>query len=237
MSQTDVSPQPTTSRRSGLVPKLDFTAARNQMVDTQLRPVQVSDVRILKAMRELPRERFVPESSATLAYADRGVKIGPGRVLIEPCTIARMLQSAAPQRGEKVLVVAAGTGYAAAVLATLGLEVTALEENPELAAEGARICAELAPAVRFETGPLSAGWEAGAPYDLIVIDGAVRLLPDALGRQLAASGRLVTVLCPEGDVGRAVLAEASTHGLRARTQFDATTPLIPELSPEPGFTF
>ena len=218
-------------------PVADTAAARNRMVDTQIRPVQVHDPRIIKAMRELPRERFVPADQQTLAYADRGIRLQAGRVLMEPRIIARMIQVAVPHAGEKALVVAAGTGYGAALLAALGLHVTALEQDPGLAAEGARICAEWSPGVRFEVGPLTAGWKPGAPYDLIVIDGAVRALPAALETQLTPAGRLAAVLWPEDRVGTVVLAEASTHGLRARPQFDATTALIAELAPAAKFTF
>lgn len=223
--------------RTQLTDAPDLVSTRNRMVDTQIRPLQVHDPRIIKAMRELPRERFVPAASAGLAYADRGVMLGAGRVLMEPRIIARMLQVAVPHLGEKALVVAAGTGYAAALLAVLGLHVTALEQDAQLAADGARICAEWAPAVRFEVGPLAAGWKPGAPYDLIVIDGAVRALPEALGGQLAPAGRVAAVLWPEGRVGCVVLAEASSHGLRARPQFDAATALIAELAPLPKFAF
>ena len=234
MSQIDARPPPATAP--------DFVQTRNRMVDTQIRPLQVNDARIIKAMRLLPRERFVPADCAAIAYADRAVRLGSGpstsgRVLMEPRIIARMLQVAVPRSGEKVLVVAAGTGYSAALLATLGLWVTALEQDPLLAAEGKRLCAELAPTVRFETGPLASGWATGAPYDLILIDGGVRALPAALAGQLSAEGRLAAVLLPEGRVGTVVLAEASTHGLRTRPQFDATTPLIPELAPVPRFDF
>ena len=213
------------------------TIARNRMVDTQIRPVQVSNPRIIKAMRSLPRERFVPAGSAGLSYADRAVKLGGGRVLMEPRITGRMLQVAVPRSGEKALVVAAGTGYAAALLAMLGLDVIALEQDAELAARGARICSELGLAPRFVVGALAGGWPAEAPYSLILIDGAVRALPEALASQLAPEGRLAAVLWPEGRVATAILAEASTHGLRARPQFDAATALIPELAPAPQFSF
>ncbi len=229
MSQTDA------TTRLATAP--DYAQARNRMVDTQIRPVQVNDPRILKAMRALPRERFVPADAATLAYADRPIKLRDARVLMEPRIIARMLQVAVPHAGEAALVVGAATGYAAALLAALGVRVTALEQDPALAAEGARLCAELAPSVSCRLGPLRSGWAADAPYDLIVIDGAVRALPEALAAQLAPSGRLTAVLWPEGRCGTAVLAEASTHGLRARPQFDASTPLIPELAPAARFSF
>ena len=216
---------------------LDQVQARNRMVDTQVRPLQVNDPRIIKAMREVPRERFVPDERTAIAYADRGVPLSPGRVLMEPRIIARLLQAAVPRTGERALVVAAGTGYSSVLLASLGLSVVALEQDPDLAERGAALCRDLAPTVRFVTGSLSDGWPDRAPYDLILIDGAVRTLPDGLSAQLAAGGRLATVLWPLNKVGSGVLAEHSTHGLRARQQFDASTPLIPELVAAPRFSF
>ncbi len=211
--------------------------ARNQMVDSQIRPVQVSDARILNAMRDVPRERFVPPAAASLAYADRGISLGDGRVLMEPRIIARMLQVAVPRGGETALVLAAGTGYASVLLARLGVQVTALEQNARLAERGAGLCAELAPTIRYVRGTLSEGWTAGAPYSLILIEGAVCALPPALATQLATGGRLVGVVSPPGKVGVAVLAEASSGGLRGRPKFDAATALIPELAPAPSFDF
>nr|WP_321986580.1 protein-L-isoaspartate O-methyltransferase [uncultured Lichenicoccus sp.] len=215
----------------------DLAQARNRMVDTQVRPVQVSDPRIIKAMREVPRERFVPAGRVAIAYADRGVALSAGRVLMEPRIIARLLQSAVPLGGERALVVGAATGYSAVLLGRLGLSVVALEQDPALAALGAALCREFAPSVRFVTGDLLEGFADAAPYDLILVDGAVRSLPDALAGQLAAGGRLAAVLWPLGNVGSGVLAEHSTHGLRARQQFDASTPLIPELLAAPRFSF
>ncbi len=228
MSQSDAHPSP---------PTQEYVSARNQMVDSQIRPLQVNDARILKAMREVPRERFVPPAAAGFAYADRAVPLGGGRVLMEPRIIGRMLQVASPRAGERALVVAAGTGYAAVLLARLGLTVIALEQDAALAGRGAAICAALAPTIRFETGPLQAGWADASPYELILIDGAVRTLPPVLAGQLAAAGRLAAVLWPEAQVGTVVLAEASNGGLRGRPQFDASTPLIPELAPRPAFAF
>ena len=179
----------------------------------------------------------MPPGSAGLAYADRAVGIGHGRVLMEPRITARLLQVAVPRAGERALVVGAGTGYAAALLSMLGLDVVALEQNPDLAAQGAKLCAGFGLSLRFETGPLAHGWADAAPYALILIDGAVRALPEAMAAQLAPEGRLACVLWAEGRVGTGILAEASTHGLRARPQFDAATPLIPELAPAPRFSF
>ena len=228
---------PESAKPSASGERLELVQARNRMVDTQVRPVQVSDPRIIKAMREVPRERFAPEGREALAYADIGVPLAAGRVLMEPRIIARLLQSAVPLGGERALVVGAGTGYSAVLLARLGVSVVALEQDAALAARGVILCKELAPTVRFVTGPLLDGFSSAAPYDFILIDGAVRILPDALTSQLAPGGRLAAVLWPQGRVGSGVLAEHSTHGLRARQQFDASTPLIPELVPAPRFSF
>ncbi len=151
-----------------------FADARNRMVDSQVRPNKVTDPRILAAMRHLPRERFIPPDLAALAYADADVPLGAGRVLIEPMVIARLLQLAAVAVGERTLVVGAGTGYGAAVLAACGARVTALEESAPLLAIARSILAELAPGVSLVSGPLAAGWPPGAPYDVILIEGAVR---------------------------------------------------------------
>lgn len=219
----------------------DTEFARHRMVDTQIRPVKVSDPRILKIMRDLPRERFVPADRAPIAYTDQNISLGDGRVLTEPRVIARLVQSLVPRRGERALVVGAGTGYAACMLAAIGIDVVALEQNQTLADLGRALVAELAPAVRYQVGPLSNGCGEHGPYDLILIDGAVRAIPDALAAQLAPGGRMCGVLAIEGRVATAFLAEASPAGgvatLKARPQFDASTPVLPELAPAPAFSF
>ncbi|MGI4745295.1 MAG: protein-L-isoaspartate O-methyltransferase family protein [Janthinobacterium lividum] len=221
------------------VPDTEF--ARHRMVDTQIRPVKVNDPRILKIMRDLPRERFVPAVRAPIAYTDQNISLGDGRVLTEPRVIARLVQSLVPRRGERALVVGAGTGYAACLLEALGLDVVALEQNLNLAALGRVLVAELAPAVRYQVGQLSDGCAEYGPYDLILIDGAVREIPGALAAQLAPGGRMCGVLALQGRVATAFLAEASPAGgiatLKARPQFDAATPLLPELAPVPAFSF
>ena len=216
----------------------DFTDARTRMVDSQIRPNKVSDPRILAAMRALPRERFLPPGLAPRAYSDDDVPLGGGRVLMEPMVIARLVQLLAPEAGMRALVVAAGTGYGAALLAACGVRVTALEDDPALRAIAARVLLTEAPGVDLVAGPLGAGWPAGAPYDLILIEGAVREIPPALGAQLRADGgRLVTVRQVAGAVGQAVLAEPTLGGLRARPMFDCATPPIPSLLAKPGFVF
>jgi protein-L-isoaspartate(D-aspartate) O-methyltransferase len=215
-----------------------FAEARNRMVDSQIRPNRVTDPRITGAMRRLPRERFLLPDLASLAYADEDVPLGNGRVLMQPMAISRLVQLAAPIRGERALVVAAGVGYGAAVLAACGLRVTALEEDPALLALARHALTEVAPDVSVVSGMLSAGWPTGAPYDVILLEGAVRTIPPALAQQLRNNGgRLVTVLCTDGRTSQAVLAEASGAGLRAQPMFDCPSPLLPSLLPAPAFAF
>ncbi len=217
----------------------DYVLARNLMVDGQLRPTRVNDARILEVMRSLPREAYLPPALAALAYIDDDVKLGGGRVLLKPLVIARLVQLSRPRAGEAALVVGSGTGYSAAILAACGVHVTALEEDPALLA-----LAQAAPGVPDSTGSvtvvqgrLAQGHDAGAPYDLVLIEGAVREIPEVIGRQVGEHGRLVAIICPPGGTGVAVLAEPSIGGLRAHAQFDASAPLLPGLSPPPGFSF
>jgi protein-L-isoaspartate(D-aspartate) O-methyltransferase len=217
---------------------LDFADARNRMVDSQIRPNKVTDPRITAAMRRIARERFVPAAATALTYADEDVPLGQGRVLTEPMVIARLTQLAAPLAGERALVVAAGAGYGAAVLAACGVHVTALEEVPELLSLARQALATEAPDVELVSGPLAAGWAAGAPYDIILIEGAVRDVPASIAAQLREeAGRLVTVRTLTGNVGQAILAERTVAGLRSRAAFDCATPLIPGLLPAPSFVF
>jgi protein-L-isoaspartate(D-aspartate) O-methyltransferase len=215
-----------------------FAAARNHMVDSQIRPNKVNDARIIGAMRQLPRERFLPPQLGSLAYADEDVALGDGRVLLEPTVIARLVQLTAIIAGERALVVASGTGYGAALLAACGARVTALEEVASLQAVARGILAELAPSVGLVTGPLAAGWPPGAPYDVILIEGAVRDIPPAIAEQLhQETGRLVAVLTGGAGLCQAVLAEATAVGLRPQPMFDCATAPIPSLLPSPGFIF
>ena len=212
----------------------DFVLARNLMVDGQLRPSQVTDRRILDAMRSLPRESYLPAAQADLAYIDDDIALGGGRAMLKPLVLARLVQLARPRAGEAALVVGAGTGYGAALLAACGVQVTALEQDAVLVALARTNPNRLVTVVE---GPLAEGMSAGAPYDLVMIEGAVREIPEAIGRQVSANGRLVTVLWPDGGAGVGVIAEPSVGGLRARAAFDASGPLLPGLQPAPRFAF
>jgi protein-L-isoaspartate(D-aspartate) O-methyltransferase len=156
--------------------------------------------------------------------------------MMKPLVLARLVQLASPRAGEAVLVVGAGSGYGTAVVAACGAQVTALEEDPALLALAEAALRGVA-GVTLVRGPLTEGWPAGAPYDLVLIEGSVRALPERIGRQVAQTGRLVAVLAPEAGRSAAVLAEPSIGGLAVRPMFDAVAPKLPSLWPAPSFTF
>jgi protein-L-isoaspartate(D-aspartate) O-methyltransferase len=220
----------------------DYTDARNNMVDSQIRPNRVTDPRVLDAMRSLPREQFVPPHLSAVAYIDEDLPLGGGRVLLEPLLTARLVQSARVKPGERVLMVAAGTGYGAAVMAACTTNVTALEEDDALMAIALRVLPRVAASVHLVNGRLAAGLPGEKLWDAIVIEGAVAAIPDTFAGQLSPHGRLVTIVRPAGaPTGRLVLAEpvatAAGHRLRSRELFDSATPLIPSLVPAPSFVF
>ena len=215
-----------------------YADARKRMVDSQIRPNKVTDPRVLAAMRHLPRERFLPEGLDALAYSDEDVPLGSGRFLMEPMVLARLVQIAEPREGDRALVVAAGTGYGAAVLSQCGPRVTAVEEDQHLLAIARDALGAEAPGVNLVTGALGDGWAAGAPYDIILIEGAVRDIPPAIAKQLKTDGgRLVAVIAGAGRTNQAVLAEATSVGLRMQPVFDCATPALPSLRPAPEFVF
>lgn len=213
--------------------------ARKFMVDGQLRPNKVTDARLLAAMGRLPRESFVPAASRARAYADDAVPLAPGRGMMAPMVLARLIQAAAPALGESALVVGAGIGYAAAVLADMGLVVTALEQDRALLdlAQPALAAALPGARPRMVEGTLAAGHPAGAPYDVILFDGAVAVLPAELDAQLAEGGRLAAVFVQPGRVATATLGRKLGGQLFLTPIMDATAPMLPGFVPEPGFVF
>jgi protein-L-isoaspartate(D-aspartate) O-methyltransferase len=229
---------------ANVLPDSFLIDARNWMVDSQVRPNRVSDPRILDAMRHLPRERFLPDAQLALAYADQNVPLGGGRVLLQPMALARLVQAAEPVAHEKVLVVAAGTGYSAALFAALGCDVTALEEPGVLLDQAKTALAAIVPSVRLVSGALPAGWPAGAPYDIILIDGAVPEVPLTVANQLnRQTGRLLTIVAPSASAGGihrtglAVQAEPTPAGVSQRALFDFLCPILPGFAASPAFQF
>ncbi len=205
---------------------------REAMIDRQLRPTGVNDPAVLAAFRAVDRARFVPPAAASLAYADAAVPIAPGRVLLEPMVLGLLLTHARVHAGERVLVVGAGMGYSAAVLAALGCRVTALEVDEGLAATARG----LLEGVEVVTGPLAAGWPAGAPYDLILIDGAAAELPADLLAQ-GEGGRLAGVIVGDDRVAGATVGRI-VGGHFAGTAFAETgAPVLPGFARAPAFVF
>ena len=211
-------------------PVPDFAAARAAMVDTQLRPQGVNYPPVVEAMARVPREQFVAEEARPLAYIDRNVPIGDGRMMSGPVVVGLLLTEMTPLAGERALVVGCGTGYSAAVLGAIGLAVTGLECSAELASRAR------ANGIDVVEGPLEDGWKKGAPYQLILIDGAVEYIPDAIVAQLTAHGRLGTALVDRG-ICRLAVGRRAGKGFGIRTMADAGAAALPGFAKPRTFTF
>jgi protein-L-isoaspartate(D-aspartate) O-methyltransferase len=218
---------------------VDFAQARRTMVDSQVRPSDVTDLKLIAAMLEVPREQFVPAARRAIAYLDMDVPVDGqgGRALLNPMVLAKLLQAAGIGEGDRVLDVGCATGYSAAVLAKLAGHVVALEEDAALA----RIASETLAATRVATvsvasGPLHKGWEQDAPYDVIVVEGASEVVPAALLAQLKDGGRLVAVI-GSGPMGKATIYRSAGGGATGQTLFDATAPLLPGFARPAAFVF
>lgn len=215
---------------------IDYTAARQNMVLSQLEPNRVTDPAVTAAMGSVPRERFVPAALAGVAYIDEDIEVAAGRFLMEPMVLGRLLQEARVQARDVVLDIGGGTGYSAAVLARLAASVVALEDDPDLARRAAQALAALGIDAAVVTGPLAAGRPDQAPFDVILLNGAVPSVPSALLDQLADGGRLMAV------VGQAPACRAMQFVRRgdrtvSRVLFDAATPALPGFAAPRSFVF
>jgi len=204
----------------------DFSLARRVMVENQLRPEGVTDRAVLAAMGSIAREDFVPAEARAFAYFDRPLKIGAGRAMMPPAALGRLLSALAPRAGERALVVGAGTGYSAALLRSIGLDVVALESDQALAAAGTEIT----------VGDLDKGWAKGAPYDLLLLDGAVEQIPAELIRQLREGGRLGGAIIDRG-IARLVVGRVAGGSLGLRSLADADVEPLPGFERPRAFTF
>jgi len=200
------------------------------MVESQLRPQGVTDPRVLDAMASVQRENFLPDRTRPLAYVDRSVAIGDGRFLPSPAVLGRLLTEMMLEPGQHVLVVGAGTGYSSAVLNHAGLSVVALESSAELADRARDL------GIDVVEGPLAAGWKKLAPYDRILIDGAVESIPDTIVDQLADGGRLGTALVDRG-ITRLTVGRKAGGAFGCLSLGDAGTPVLPGFSKPEVFTF
>lgn len=219
----------------------DTALQRKNMVESQVRPSDVTDRRITAAMQDIARENFVPSGLAGLAYMDDPLTVAPGRSLMAPRTFARLLQLANVDAGEKVLIVGALAGYSAAIVARLSAKVVALEADAAIAATAkATLDAADVANVTIATGPFTDGWAAAAPYDVIIIEGGFEALSPRLLSQLAPGGRLVGVDL-SGGVGRAVHIEmvgSKDHETTSRrVAFEASATCLPGFARTKAFTF
>jgi protein-L-isoaspartate(D-aspartate) O-methyltransferase len=218
---------------------VDFAQARRTMVDSQVRPSDVTDLKLIAAMLDVPREQFVPAARRAVAYLDMDVPVGEAgaRALLKPMVLAKLIQAAGIAEGDRVLDVGCATGYSAAVLAKLAGQVVALEDDTALA----RIASETLAAtgvshVAIASGPLHEGCEHDAPYDVIVLEGASEVVPAALLAQLKDGGRLVAVI-GSGPMGKATIFRKSGGSATGQTLFDATAPLLPGFARPAAFVF
>ena len=217
---------------------MDHAAARRNMVTGQIMTNRVTDERLIEAMADIPRERFVPHARRGVAYVDEDVEIAPGRYLMEPMVLARLVQEAGITADDVVLDVGCGTGYATAVMARLAATVIALDVDEALAAEAERALSAVgADNAIVVSGPLAEGHARQAPYDVILMGGAVDHLPQALADQLAEAGRVVGVLREPGTMGQATLWARHRGVLSSRRLFEVSLPALPGIARPARFEF
>ena len=216
----------------------DFARARRTMVDCQVRPADVTDLRIIAAMLEVPREAYVPASRRALAYLDQDVPVSDsGRSLLKAATFARLVQGAGITETDRVLDVGCATGYSAAVLSRLAANVVALEEDAALARAASEMAVQSgASNLSVVSGPLAAGFAQGGPYDVIIMEGATEVAPDSLLSQLKDGGRLVAVVgaipMGKGAIYRMVGGRATMQPM-----FEGSAALLPGFAKPPAFVF
>jgi protein-L-isoaspartate(D-aspartate) O-methyltransferase len=220
---------------------LDLALARRMMVDGQIRPNDITDLRLIAAFLDVAREHFLPAQQAELAYLELDMPVGggrPPRVLLKPMVLAKLMQAAEISADDQVLDVGAATGYSSALLARLAGAVVSLEEDTALSHAAAEIgrTESSAKTITFVNGSLVDGWAARAPYDVIVMNGATEIVPDRLCQQLKDKGRLVCIL-GAGPGSKAMLYRKDGNDISARPLFDATAPLLPGFAKVPAFAF
>jgi protein-L-isoaspartate(D-aspartate) O-methyltransferase len=213
----------------------EFATRRVMMVDTQVRPSDVTKFPIIEAMLSVPRELYVPDDRREAAYVGENLDIGGGRVVLEPRTLAKLLDALDIQPDEMVLDLGSGLGYSAAVIARLAGTVVAVEEDETLAAEAARLLSEEGVDNAYVvTGPLAAGSAKHAPYDVITVQGGVETVPDALLAQLKDGGRIGAIFM-DGPLGTAKIGFKSEGGVSWRPVFNAAAPVLNGFARPRGF--
>ncbi len=216
----------------------DYTVARLAMVNSQIRPSDVTDHRIQDAMGEIPRELFVPKSKLAKAYADTEIELAEGRTMMRPVHLAKLIHAADIKSSDVVLDLAFGRGYSTAVLARLAETVVGLEQDGENFATkaGERLAQSGANNAVVVEGDLKKGVPGQGPFDVIFVNGAVAEAPSAWLEQLADGGRLA-VIERDGAVGRARIYTKARGHVGERAVFDAAPPYLGGFEPEGGFVF
>ena len=221
----------------------DFDLQRKNMVESQVRPSDITDRRIMRALQALPREAFAPDDTRSIAYMDQDLPVGLAgtgarrRALLSPRVLARLLQTLEIGPGDRVLEIGTATGYGAAAMAQMAKSVVALECDEDLAAQARTILATQGLAnVAVVTGPLAAGWAAEAPYAAILFAGAVPVIPAALFDQLQDGGRMAVVQVT-GGVGRVMLWRRFGSRYASRHIAEAGARPLPGFEQERGFVF
>jgi len=221
----------------------DYSSARQNMVESQIRPNEVTDVYLLRALQSVPREVFVPLALRPLAYMENEILIQQGaganveRRLLAPMPLARLIQLAEVEAGDLVLDIGCATGYSTAILAHLAESVVGLECERSLAEQASQSLTELEiDNAAVVSGPLHAGYATEGPFDVILLNGCVRKVPAALLKQLRDGGRLVVIVA-EGEFGKATVFRNSGGRISQRASFDAGGPELPGFSREQAFVF
>ncbi|OAN72332.1 protein-L-isoaspartate O-methyltransferase [Sulfitobacter sp. EhC04] len=216
---------------------IDFATRRNMMVDTQVRPSDVTKFPIIEAMLTVPREDFVPSAQREAAYMGENLDLGQGRVLLEPRTLAKMLDALAITNGELVLDVGGAMGYSTAVIAHLAEAVVAVEEDEAMAHEAQEALMEAgADNAVVHVGPLVEGAQQHGPYDVIILQGGIQQLPDPLVDQLKEDGR-VAALFMTGELGEVRIGRKRGSDISWRMAFNAAAPVLPGFGREVAFEF
>ena len=215
-----------------------YESARTNMIERQLRPNNVTDERVIRAFAALRREQFVPEGIRAAAYADTDLPLGGGRFLMAPMVAARLIQALEIARGDAALVVGAGVGYEAALIAQLARTVIAVEEDAGLARLGREALVEHRVAnVKYVEGTAAQGSRMRPAYDAVLFGGAIAEIPEDIVVQLAEGGRLAAVIRAGAGPGRATLATRTGGALAQRVMFDAATSTLPGFTRKPAFVF
>ena len=214
----------------------DYAAQRANLVESQVRPADVTDLAVQAAMREVPRERFVPAAKRALAYMDGCVEVASGRFLLDPRGLAKMLQLAEIKPTDKVLDVGCATGYSTAVLSRLTPNVIGLEQDADLVRIAVETLAVTGTKAEIVQGPLDDGLPSRAPFDVIFINGGIETVPQKLLQQLDEDGRLLCAV-RQGAAGYARIYVKHDGAVGARDAFDTYPPVLPGFKGHTGFVF